>query len=983
MIPMRVHAVTVLLTLVSTVLIAASASPRDASTDADARRILEQRCVKCHTEKAPSGSLDLATLAGRKRGGKSGAAIVPGKLSESKLFTRLQASGSEPSMPLGEKPLSSVEQKVIQKWIESGAVLSGTLKSKTHWAWVTPQRPRVSPSATSMSSLQLNPIDSFVQARVRKAGLPISPLADKRTQIRRVTLDLIGLPPTQAEVDDFLSDRSPNAYEKVVDRLLASPHYGERMALPWLDAARYADSNGFQQDGDTYQYIWRDWVVSALNANMPFDQFATEQLAGDLLPNATDAQRVATGFNRNHLLNGEGGAIPEEQRNVNLFDRVNTTATTFLGISLACAQCHDHKYDPFTQKDYYSFMALFNNVPETGVPPGGGQYRIAEPTVTYGTAAEMEKISRLDAQQKALQTKLDKAAQLAIRTEASSLVASLAGAVSDAKLSQWLKSPVTTSTSFQEAFDRALPTGLAYIPLNIDVDGKQSVDLPDISNKNNAGIFLTRTISVIKPTATEFRFGSDDGIRVWLNGDLKVSNVIQRGALLGQESFVSILAPGEHRLVIQVVNGAGPGGFAFELRKPSITANQMSILEKAAAGNDLSESDIRGVQAAVLPMLQANDFANLRNQVSAIGKELAALRAALPKVMVMSDAQPRQTRILERGEYLQPREPVAVAIPAVFGSAPIKNRLDFAKWLVRTDNPLTARVQINRYWQLFFGTGLSKTSENFGTLGEVPSHPELLDWLATEFSWDWDVKRIHKLIVMSHTYRQKSEVLPVHLKKDPSNRLYSRQNRLRVPSMLLRDIALATSGLINRSIGGKPVYPYQPAGIWDGLAITNERDFTYPQSKGSDLYRRSLYTFWRRTAAPGNMFDSASRQQCTVNASRTSTPLHALTMMNDITWIEAARVLATQAFDWNGTIETSIEDMGRTVLGRTLTQSERQAMLTLAAKSMKYYRANLSDVDAILSTGNTASPKSNRTQIAALTQVSLAILNFDEAITRE
>ncbi|MFM7187665.1 MAG: PSD1 and planctomycete cytochrome C domain-containing protein [Armatimonadota bacterium] len=980
---MRFRTVTVCFSLFGTVLIAANASTRDASNDADARRILEQRCVRCHTEKAPSGSLDLATLAGRKRGGKSGQAIVPGKLAESKLFTRLQASGSEPSMPLGDKPLSSVEQKVIQKWIESGAKLGGTLKAKTHWAWIAPQRPKVSSSMSSQTPHMRNPIDSFVQARVLTAGLPISPLADKRTQIRRVTLDLIGLPPTQAEVDAFVNDKSPNAYEKVVDRLLASPHYGERMALPWLDAARYADSNGFQQDGDTFQYVWRDWVVNALNANMPFDQFATEQLAGDLLPNATDAQRVATGFNRNHLLNGEGGAIPEEQRNVNLFDRVNTTATTFLGISLACAQCHDHKYDPFTQKDYYSFMALFNNVPETGVPPGGGQYRIAEPTVTYGTAVEMEKISHLEAQRKSLQTKLNTSVYQAIRTEAPSLVAALRNPLTSVSLSPWQKSPVTIGTSFQDAFERPYPTGLEFLPLNVDVDGKQSVDLPDISNKNNASIYLSRTISNARATAVEFRFGSDDGIRVWLDGELKVSNAVQRGALLGQEAFVSILPPGDHRLVVQIVNGAGPGGFAFELRKPIIAPNHVAILDQAAAGRDLSDSDIQAMQAAVLPMLQAIDFANLRNQVSAIDKEVAALRAALPKVMVMSDAQPRETRILERGEYLQPRDPVTAAVPAVFGSAPIKSRLDFAKWLVRTDNPLTARVQINRYWQLFFGTGLSKTSENFGTLGEVPSHPELLDWLATEFSWDWDVKRIHKLIVMSHTYRQKSDVLPVHLKKDPANRLYARQNRLRVSSLLLRDVALATSGLINRTIGGKPVYPYQPAGIWDGLAITNERDFTYPQSKGADLYRRSLYTFWRRTAAPGNMFDAASRQQCTVNASRTSTPLHALTMMNDITWIEAARVLATNALDWNGSVTSSTDDIGLTILGRPLTLTERKAMQKLVKTSMKYYEAHLKDVDAILSIGSSSSPKHSRTQIAALTQVSLAILNFDEAITRE
>ncbi|MFM2413521.1 MAG: hypothetical protein RJB05_697, partial [Armatimonadota bacterium] len=781
----------------------------------------------------------------------------------------------------------------------------------------------------------------------------------------------------------FLNDTAPNAYEKVVDRLMASPHYGERMALPWLDAARYADSNGFQQDGDTYQYVWRDWVVNALNANMPFDQFAIEQLAGDLLPGATDVQRVATGFNRNHLLNGEGGAIPEEQRNVNLFDRVNTTATTFLGVSLACAQCHDHKYDPFTQKDYYSFMALYNNVPETGVPPGGGQYRIAEPTVTYGTAVENEKISRLEAQQKSLQSSIDVSLRKAIRTEATSLVPSLETPLTAIKPSAWQKSQVSTGSTFQQAFDRPYPTGLTFSPLNIDVDGKQSVDLPDISNKDNASIYLMRTFTVDRAIAAEFRFGSDDGIRVWLDDDQKISNAAQRAALLGQDSFTAILTPGVHRLMVQVVNGAGVGGFAFELRKPGITPDQKAILQKAAAGVDVSDTDIRAVQAAVLPMLQANDFSNLRNQVAAIGKELALLRAALPKVMVMSDAQPRQTRVLDRGEYLQPRDLVAPAIPAVFGAAPIKNRLDFAKWLVRTDNPLTARVQINRYWQLFFGTGLSKTSENFGTLGEAPSHPELLDWLATEFSWDWDVKRIYKLIVMSHTYRQKSDVLPIHLKKDPSNRFYSRQSRLRVQSLLLRDIALATSGLMNQTIGGKPVYPYQPAGIWDGLSITKERDFSYPQSTGSDLYRRSIYTFWRRTAGPGNMFDSASRQQCTVNASRTSTPLHALTMLNDITWIEASRVLATNALDWNGTLETSIDDMGLTILARPLSSKERKTMQKLLGTAMKYYAGHSPDVDAILSSGYAPAPKRNRTQIAALTQVALAMLNLDEAITRE
>lgn len=825
-------------------------TPREATAPvgyADVQAIFNAHCTRCHAGPDASADLSLDTYANLMKGGASGKAVIPGDSDKSLLIARLQGAGGKPQMPMGFTALSAREIGLIKTWIDQGCKDSGA--KSVHWAYVAPVRPKV-PQPSNAKWVR-NPIDAFVMERLEKERLSPSPEADKETLIRRVTLDLTGLPPAHAEVDAFLADRSPNAYEKVVDRLFASPHYGERMALPWLDAARYADSNGFQMDGDTYQYVWRDWVVKAMNENMPFDRFTTLQIAGDLLPSATAStergrdELIATGFNRNHMLNGEGGAIPEEMRNVALFDRVDATCTTWLGLTMACARCHDHKYDPLSQRDYYSMMAFFNNVPETGVPEGGVPYSVAKPYVYAGTQDQVQRLHALEAQY--------------------SVAAAAAKQVEDSQ---------DTRAAFAK-WKSAAP------------DPKTPKEIQDI------------------------------------------------------------------------------------LKNPKRPADQ--------------EEKLRGY---FLDSLLAEPSATIWKKAKDLKKELDALAGSLPRVMVMSDLQPRETHIYSRGNYEQPLDKVTpttpTALPPMEPDWP-KNRLGLAKWMVSPRNPLTARVQVNRYWQMLFGHGLVKTPENFGKQGEPPSHPELMDWLAVEFEESgWNVKHLQRLIVTSATYRQSSKASKALLKRDPDNRLLARGARFRLPAMLLRDEALAASGLIDLSVGGKPVYPYQPSGIWDGLGITDERDFKYPQSKGRDLYRRSIYTFWRRTVAPGNMFDAASRQVCTVRQSLTSTPLHALTTLNDTTWVEAGRVLGEHVMTANPTTDARIIDAFRRVCSRRPDADELRILTRSLYRALKVFQADPSQAKLYLHQGATPpNPKLDPAEDAAYASVCLAILNLDEALTRE
>ncbi len=815
----------------------------------DIRPILSENCFYCHGQDGNKRQGELR-LDDREAAFSRGA-FVPDDPESSSVLKRILSDDPDLQMPPpGSNRVLSPEQKsILQKWIASGA------KYEAHWAFVPPVRASL-PEVTDEPGLA-NPIDRFVRAKLRQKGLSASPEADRVTLIRRLSIDLTGLPPTPEEVDAFIADQDPQAYEKLVDRLLASPHYGERMALPWLDAARYADSNGFQQDGDTWQWIWRDWVVRALNQDLPFDQFTIWQLAGDLLPEATEDQKIASGFNRNHLLNGEGGAIAEEQRWVILFDRMETTSTTWLGLTMNCSQCHDHKYDPITMKDYYSLLDGFNRVPESGTP-------------------------------------------------------------------QYFSSRIRVASPFLE--------------------------LPSEENKKRFQEFDEQ----IQKAEAEVKKVADAAFEGWRSG---------------------VLADG-------IPNEVG-----------ELSAVATMLLQKP--DGERSDDERKVLAAELRKFFDEKILPTLKDKFPAIGdrdrlrQQLADYRAdQMPRVMIMSDAQPRETKILSRGDYLTPTEKVIFSTPAFLPplpeSAP-RNRLGFAQWLMSPEHPLTARVQVNRMWQYFFGTGFVRTAEDLGVQSEFPVHQDLLDWLAVEFRESgWSMKHMHRLIVTSATYRQTSHVSPELLARDPENRLFARASRFRMPSMILRDWALASSGLLNSSIGGKPVYPYQPDGIWESLAITKERDFTYPASIGQDLYRRSLYTFWRRTVGPANMFDASNRQACRVRVQPTSTPLHALTMLNDPTWIEASRVLAETCLTQASDLDSQLTAAFRRVVCRAPESGELELLRRMYQKQQAIYEADSEAAMQLLSVGaSTRNDSLPTAHHAAMASVCLGILNLDEALTRE
>lgn len=812
------------------------------------RPILSENCFYCHGQDANKREAGLR-LDLREEAVEHGA-ILPDQLLDSELLKRIFSDDADSVMPPpnSNRVLSKEQKELIRKWIEQGA------EYDKHWAFIPPSN--TAPPSVNQQDWVRNPIDQFVLAKLEKEGLVPSPAADKATLIKRLYADLIGLPPTPEEVREFEQDASPTAYEKLVDRLMLSEHYGERMALPWLDAARYADSNGFQQDGDTWQWMWRDWVVKALNENLSFDQFATWQIAGDLLPDATLEQKIASGFNRNHMLNGEGGAIAEEQRFVILFDRIDTTATTFLGLTMSCAQCHDHKYDPITQRDYYSLMDAFNRVPESGVPQYfSSRIRVASPFVEVPSEEVTKKIADFDARSASLEAQAHPVVQVAF-----------------------------------------------------------------------AG---------------------------WKLGLLADKNPDGKGLA---ESLVALL------------------------KKPD---GERSDTDKIEIEKQLRSHFDQKVKNSLKPDIpQLGELEAVRNE------KASYIADQMPRPMIMSDAQKRDTHVLMRGEYLNKGDKVEFATPGFLPAMPSelpRDRLGFAKWLVSSDQPLLSRVQVNRMWQHFFGIGFVKTTEDFGVQSEYPIHRELLDWLAVEFRESgWDMKKLNRLIVTSSTYRQSSKLNETLLQRDPENRLYARASRMRMPSMVLRDWALAASRLLDRRVGGKPVYPYQPDDIWESLAITKERDFTYPKSSNADLYRRSLYTFWRRTVGPANMFDSSNRQTCKVRMSMTSTPLHALTTLNDPTWVEAARSLAEAVMTQHSELPAQIEAACRAVLCRAPHERELKILEAAFAKQRAMFESDPASADQFLSIGSKPKAQSSDGLThAALSVVCLGILNLDESLTRE
>lgn len=750
------------------------------SFNRDVRPILSDQCLQCHgpDSRARKAGLRLDVPEEAFKARPDGPAIVPGEPSASALITRIHSSDPDEQMPPPDsgKELSDEERAILTRWIEAGA------QYERHWSFIPPRQPDL-PATTEASGAGQNGIDAFILDRLKIEGLEPMPEASKETLIRRASLDLTGLPPAPEEIDAFLADSSEHAYESLLDRLLASPRYGEHMASSWLDAARYSDTNGYNNDTPRYNWRYRDWVIEAFNRNLPYDAFLTEQLAGDLLPNATLDQQIATGFNRNHNVTSEGGIIDEEYRLEYVADRVDTTSTVFMAMTLSCARCHDHKFDPISHAEYYSFFSFFNQVPETGYH----KEHVGNPNPV-------------------------------------------------------LPAPTRKQQERLEEYDQAI----------------------------------------------------------------------------------------------------------------------------ARATTDAEREEI--------------------------AKEKEAFEKELPTAMIMRDMErPRDTFVLMRGAYDEPGEMVSPGVPKLFSPLPPEaphNRLGLARWLTSGDHPLTARVAVNRLWYQVFGRGIVTTLEDFGSQGAWPSHPDLLDWLATRFvSNGWDQKAMLKTMLQSATYRQHSAATPEALEKDPENVLLARGPRFRLPAEVIRDSALAVSGLLEQHLGGPSVKPYQPAGLWTEVIVADDSysGGEYVQDEGPDLYRRSVYTWWKRTCPPPglNTFDAPDREFCTIQRARTNTPLQALVLLNDPTYVEAARSLAGDLLKTVSDQRTRIGEAFRRVTGRYPEADEVELLQRVLRVEGERFARNPDAAQRLIGVGDSRPPEElDPAELAAWTFLCSMILNLDETITK-
>ena len=1146
----------------------------------DIRPILSDNCYPCHGPDANQrkAGLRLDTEEGAFRNEDGVRPFVAGEPSGSEAYRRITTGDPDDHMPPADSGLSltDAEKELIRRWIEQGA------EWQRHWAFIPPKRPALPPGQALGQGRAVNAIDPFILAKLSDEQLAPSPVAAKRTLIRRVTLDLTGLPPTPTEVEAFVADTEPRAYERLVDRLLASPHYGEQMAQGWLDAARYADTNGFQADRTRNQWHWRDWVVDALNRNMPFDRFTIEQLAGDLLPKPSLDQLIATGFNRNHMLNGEGGAIAAETQVEYVVDRVETTGTVWLGLTVGCARCHDHKYDPISQREFYQLFAFFNAVPEKG----GGDM---EPTTRVPTPEQARQLRSLEAQRDGHRSVLDlplarfdhdrkkweapyrkeiaetgrldgwqrlmpesagstDGTELTIQSDASVLASGNLPDHDDYKLTFRTDLEGITGLRLETLTDPSLKdggpgrdgnfvlTGFELLPgvdevdlgdleqrfdsgvmtkgakrLDIDITGKGLLVLdvgdtgngissdwadwgepmlegPDgtlkltdldwhsattdyrkvLKNKNvkdqplrldgqplrwGIGTHATSRIVFRLPNGyTRFKaiVGPDTGaleevanpqtsIRFTVSvsakdrpGEIKplqfasaiaefnqdglpVSGAIDEDPLTGWGIWKKDFDYNQPRKAIFRLKDTWSAGngtrFTLTLRhrhdakKHLLGRFRVSVTSAPEPGLEMREG-LPEEMIRILKTLPAKRLAGQRDTLarhhrSQMPDFIAAKRGeestraairkltdAFGKTMVMREmAKPRDTFLLVRGVYNRPDKNQSLK-PGVPASLPgldkrgRASRLDLARWLTDPGHPLTARVTVNRYWQHFFGTGLVKTTEDFGVQGERPAHLALLDWLATEFVRSgWNVKHLHRLIVTSAAYRQSSAVTPELLERDPQNRLIARGSRHRMTAQAIRDQALAISGKLWDRMGGPPVKPYQPPGVWSDFSYGK---IVYKRDSGEALYRRSLYTFWRRSVKPAMFFDNPARRICTVRPSRTNTPMQALNLLNDTTYVEAARCFAEHLLRQPGSDADRLGQAMTMATGRPAKPSEVELLAKRLAKLQTHYADHPGDASELLSVGEAKpDPALDAAQVAALTGITSLILNLDEVITRE
>jgi hypothetical protein len=1149
----------------------------------DVRPILSDRCFQCHgvDAKARKADLRLDTWEGltAPRGWRL-PAVTPGNPDRSSLILRIESEDPKQVMPppSTHKSVSPAERQVLRKWIAEGAAF------EAHWAFVPPEA--VEPPESDPDGWARTEIDRFIAARLGAAALRPQPDADRETLIRRVHLDLTGLPPSVEEIQAFLADDRPDAYEQLLDRVLASPHFGERMAQVWLDAARYADTNGFHHDNIRTSWPYRDWVIDAFRQNMPYDRFVTEQIAGDLLPEPTVEQRIASGFCRMHNINDEGGAIDKEYRVEALADRIETVSTAFLGLTMTCARCHDHKYDPITQEDYYSLFAVFGSIDERGVysnnfeqaqayparlmyEPAGlaEELAAARDALTAAESALLEARPSVEVEMRGAEEALrarfgiewvnasvedvstrtgtpverlgDGSVRLGgspeketytwhLRTDAvgmrvvrfdaladasfhegrvglapngnavvsgfsaravsrrdpekvqeirfvagfasheqpngdydlrNALVGEGAGwaleghgpeggrtalLVADAAFGFEGGTDVEVTVACESRFPKHIPgrTRLALARAGSDIatglpvirngwwlaggfqekdfatawskrHGPEAIQRLDLGQKfgktgwaqqadaekgpirlngERSAFYLATELHVPSPRQVPISLGSDDAIQVFVDGEQIHANETRRGVAADQERLTLDLGAGVHTLVVKVVNDGGPGGFYGRIDVAEGGPDPLDPLAFIPREEREPTADAALMRAfgSRSPTYRALDEAR-----SAAGAEITRLEGSRVPVLVMSELdEPVQHHVLTRGQYDAPdmARPVTRRPPTALGGAfpegAPQNRLGFAQWLTAPDNPLTARVHVNRLWGMLFGAGLCATQENFGQQAEWPSHPELLDWLARTFvRTGFDQKAILRRIMTSSVYRQRAEATPEALSADPANRLLSHFPRRRLAAEFVRDVALAAAGLLDDRVGGPSVRPYQPDGLWREVSIGGSSNTqVFRADTGADLYRRSVYTFWKRTSPSPQMstFDAPTREFCVVDRATTNTPLQALVLWNDVQFVEAARALATRVLREAGTTDARMDLMFRMCTARRPVGREREVLNGTLTAFLDRYRKAPEDAASLLAQGqDTAVEDLDPAELAAWTMLGSTVLSLDETLVRD
>ncbi len=986
----------------------------------DIAPLLKAKCGSCHGAEAPAAGLRLDTPEGVAKGGVSGSILkaAPGK--PALLVERLRGHGGKPQMPLNFAPLSEEVIQRIERWIAEGASL-GSARRK-HWAYVPPKKSAL-PVVKRPDWLR-NPIDRFILSRLEKEGLTPSAEASKETLCRRLYLDLTGLPPTVKAQDQFLKDARPDAYERLVDKLLASPHYGEKMARVWMDLARYADTNGYEKDLPRQIWKWRDWVIDAFNRNLPFDQFTIEQLAGDLLPNPTADQLIATGFQRNSMLNDEGGIDPEEFRVVAVMDRVDATATTWLGTTMACAQCHDHKYEPISQRDYYRFYAFFNQSQDNGRDrdpvlkvPSPDQRAMLDALENTLARTKQQLIDRTPNAEAGFGDWLERqrTGWRSLRPVEWSAKATLTRLPDDSLLASGAD-PVQD----EYTVTYPLPKG-GFAGMRIDAIPDPS--LPEgSSGRNFNGNFVLRKVAAellrsdgsrhplaFSEARADFTQGGHDAMTVIRDGDLAgwaIAGFEPKNRVL-HTLHLKMVAPAAardgDRLIVRYIHQSRHANHNLGRFRLWVTDDgdlAAAIPPPAPVRRAIDAGEVVET-AKTFYVSVAPELAEFRDRIAQTERQIKEIDASVPTTLILRDLEkPRLDRVLVRGDFRTPGDPVTPGVPAAFGGfAPRSNRLGLARWLVHPKNPLTARVQVNRMWEQVFGRGLVATSENFGNQGDPPSHPELLDWLAVDFiESGWNIKRMMRQMVTSRTYRQSARAGGAGLANDPYNILLGRAPRYRVDAEGVRDLALAASGRLTATIGGPSVMPPQPPGVWENSFTFYDTKDRWVDEEGPNRYRRGLYTFWRRTA-PFPMaltFDLKTRDVCVARRSRTNTPLQALNTLNDPFFLECAGELARGMLDAAqlasanqkvGGFSAISDDAGLTYGFRAATsrrpkETDLAPLRKLLRLSRETFRKDGTAGGKLLDVARSRPRADKVPERAAWTVVANAILNLDESLTR-